>query len=223
MAATVELQPQTWQIEPVSEESLNSLTHGVAAALSCYGMVLLMAATHGHGSLAQVAGAAVFSGSMVLAYLASTLYHAAVNRRLKYALRIADHATIYLLIAGTYTPFMLALPDRSASWMLGIVWSLAGLGIASKIVFGFRFEQLSRATYLAMGWLGLLTLGPLVQRVPAGGMGCLLAGGLAYTSGMLFYTRGQVRYAHAVWHVFVMLGSALHFGAVLYFVVPLGN
>jgi hemolysin III len=206
----------------LSEEKANFVTHGAALALSLVGMQPLLAATAGCGSVAQVAGTAVFGASMVLVYLASTIYHAIQDARLKSTFQVIDHATIYLLIAGTYTPFLLALPAPWPTWALAAIWSLAGLGVLFKAVFGPRHERLSMTMYLAIGWIGVLAINPLVERVSCGGVACLLSGGLAYTAGTIFFTRHDVKYAHAIWHMFVVLGSALHYSAVVLYVIPLG-
>ena len=153
-------------------------------------------------------------------YLASTTYHAVRHAGLKTRLRVFDHASIYGLIAGTYTPFLLALPGRWPTWGLAAVWLMAAVGVAFKVAFGFRHERLSVGMYLAMGWIGVLAMGPLVQRITADGVAWLLAGGLAYSVGTLFYVRKDVKYAHAIWHLFVLAGSALHYGAIVLYVMP---
>ncbi len=205
---------------PLPEEAANCVTHGAGLALSVCGMNHLLAHTSGHGTAGQVAGVAVFGGSMVVLYLASTLYHAIQEIRLKSIFRIVDHAMIYLLIAGTYTPFLLALPHPWPAWTLSAIWSLAAMGVFFKAVLGPDNERLSVTLYLAMGWLGIIAVKPLVDRVSAGGVAWLVAGGLAYTVGTLFFVRRGMKYSHAVWHIFVILGSALHYGAVALYVVP---
>jgi hemolysin III len=203
------------------EEAANYLTHGTALILSIWGLLRLLSTTDSRGTVGQVAGVAIYGGSMVALYFASTIYHAVQHGCLKSRLRLFDHATIYLLIAGTYTPFLLALPRPWPTWGLGAIWCLAALGIFLKVSFGLRYERLSMATYLAMGWLGILAIRPLLERISAAGVAWLVAGGLAYTVGTLFYVRRDVKYSHAVWHMFVVLGSALHYGAIVLYVVPL--
>ncbi|MBI3838079.1 MAG: hemolysin III family protein [Planctomycetia bacterium] len=204
---------------PLSEEVANYVTHGAGFALSVVGMHELIWATHGRGTVGQIVGVAVYTGSMMVLYLASTLFHAIRDPGLKSAFRAADHAAIYLLIAGTYTPFLLALPNPA--WILSLIWSLAGLGILFKVLFGFEHERVSLFMYMAMGWLGLVVTKSLAERVTVGAVAWLIAGGLAYTAGTMFYVRPEVKYSHAVWHVFVVLGTALHYGAIVFYVVPL--
>ncbi len=206
---------------PPSEEKANFVTHGAGLALSVVGMQQLLAAAAGRGSVAQVAGASVFGVSLVLVYLASTIYHAIRDARLKKTFRIIDHAMIYLLIAGTYTPFLLALPTPWPTWVLAVIWTLAGAGVLFKAFFGPRYARLSMAMYLAIGWVGVVAINPLVEHVSPGGVACLLLGGLAYTVGTIFFARHDVKYAHAIWHLFVVLGSGLHYSAVILYVIPL--
>lgn len=205
----------------LSEEAANYLTHGAGLVLSLAGVRHLLTEAAGHGSWRQVAGLGVFGGAMALVYLASTVYHAAEHAGWKRMLRVCDHAAIYLMIAGTYTPFLLSLSAPWRTWGLVGVWTLAAAGVVFKLVMGVRFDRLSVAIYLLMGWIGVLLIGPLVGRITAHGVGWLVAGGLAYSVGTLFYVRSDMRYGHAVWHLFVLLGSALHFWAVAAYVVPL--
>ena len=206
---------------PLSDEAANCLTHGAGLVMSLCGLEQLFAAIHGRGTVGQIAGVAVFVGSMVVLYLASTLYHAVQAESLKKRLRICDHAAIYLLIAGTYTPFLLALPNSWSTWGLGAIWCLAAAGVCFKVFLGFGYERLSVALYLVIGWLGILTVQPLIERISTRGVAWLIAGGLAYSFGAVFYVRSEVKYCHAIWHVFVLLGSALHYGAIVLYVVPL--
>jgi hemolysin III len=207
--------------EALPEEAANYLTHGTGLAMSICGFLQLLSLTSGRGTAGQVAGVAVYGGSLVVLYLASTSYHAVQQARLKSSLRVFDHATIYLMIAGTYTPFLLALPNPWPTLGTSAVWLLAVVGIVFKIVFGFRYERFSIAMYLSMGWMGVLTVKPLFDRISAGGVAWLVAGGLAYTVGTLFYVRREIKYSHAVWHAFVLLGSSLHYGAIILYIVPL--
>jgi len=205
--------------QTLAEEVANSITHGVglAAAVAAF-PALLVAAQARHDPL-HVAGAVVFGGTLVLCYLASTLYHAVHATRApraKQRLRVADHAAIYLLIAGTYTPFLLGAIRGPLGWtMLAVVWTLAVLGVAAKATFGCRFRHLSTATYLGMGWLALVIVRPLAAATGTG-IWWLVAGGAAYTVGTVFYSCDRrLRFGHAVWHVFVAAGSGCHFVAVL--------
>jgi len=172
--------------------------------------------THGIGLAASITSATIFGSSLILLYGASTLYHALPRSRAKRVFRILDHSAIYLLIAGTYTPFLLG-PLRGAwGWSLFIViWLLAIGGVVMKSTLGIRWARLSTVVYLLMGWLGVIAVKPLLDRVSPLGLLWLLAGGLAYTIGVIFYAWGRLRYGHAIWHLFVGTGSVCHVVAVL--------
>jgi len=202
-----------------SEEVVNYLTHGGGLVLSLCAWLQLFAMTH-DGTPGQQLGAAVYGVTLIVVYLASTAYHAVRHTGLKTKLRVFDHASIYLMIAGTYTPFLLALPGAWRTWGVPAMWLLAAVGIAFKIAFGFRYERLSVTMYLLMGWIGILALGPLVERISTEGVAWLLTGGLAYTIGTMFYVRPEIKYAHAIWHIFVLAGSALHYGTIVLYVLP---
>jgi hemolysin III len=201
------------------EEIANSVSHGVGllAAIAVV-PVLLIGAIH-RGDAAGVVGAGIFSATMVLLYLTSTLYHALPNNRAKRVFQVLDHAAIYLLIAGTYTPFTLGVLYGTWGWTLfGLVWGLALAGLLLKSIGGIRFPKLSVALYLAMGWLALIAIRPLWQHVAPWGLFWLFAGGLAYTLGVVFFALDhRVRYAHFVWHLFVVLGTACHVVAVSFY------
>ena len=204
----------------LGEEIANSVSHGVglAAALVATPFLVLAAARHG-GSTGTV-GASVFAGTVVLLYLASTLYHAWPSPRTKHVFRVIDHSAIFLLIAGTYTPFTLGVLRGAWGWTLfSLVWSLAVLGITLKAVGGIRYPRLSTTLYLGMGWLALIAIRPLWLRLPASGWLWLVAGGLAYTAGVAFYAAERMRYGHFVWHLFVLTGTVCHFFAVLWYAV----
>jgi hemolysin III len=197
------------------EEIANSVTHGVGVALSVAGFAVLVVIAAATGDPWRVTAAGIYGATLVLLYAASTLYHALPGARVKAVFRRLDHAAIYLLIAGTYTPFVLG-PLRGAwGWSLfGVVWGLAVVGVVLKSVFGIRLAALSTAVYIAMGWMVLVAAAPLAARVPAAGVRWLVAGGVSYTLGVVFFALERVRYAHAVWHLFVLAGSAAHYWAV---------
>lgn len=208
------------------EEIAHSVTHGVGILLSIAGLAVLVAFAALHGDAWHIVGCSVFGATLVLAYTASTMYHAipATLQRAKRVLRVLDHAAIYLLIAGTYTPFTLVNLRGPWGWTLfGVVWGLAVAGVVFKATLIGRLRVLSVAFYVVMGWLILLAARPLGQSVALGGIVLLLAGGVAYTAGVAFYACGRLRYSHAIWHGFVLVGSALHFFAVLFYVVPLAS
>ena len=199
------------------EEIANSLTHGAGLLASLAALPVLVVAAAGRRDPWQLVGGAIFGATLVLLYLASTLYHAVPASRAKAMLRVFDHSAIYLLIAGTYTPFTLGALRGPWGWaLLGTIWSLALLGILAKCTLGFRFPRLSTVLYVTMGWLVVVAVHPLVVHVSPAGLAWLVAGGLCYTGGVVFYaTDTRLRYGHALWHLFVVAGSSCHFLAVL--------
>jgi len=202
------------------EEIANSLTHGLGLALSIAGLSVLVTLAALRRDAWTVVGCAVFGASLVLLYGASTCYHAFRARRWKRVLRVFDHAAIFLLIAGTYTPFMLANLRGPWGWSLfGVVWGLAVSGIVLKAFWTGRFEVMSTLIYLFMGWLVLIGIRPLIEALPHHSLVLLITGGVAYSVGTLFYCWERLPYHHAVWHLFVLAGSICHFFAVLATVV----
>jgi hemolysin III len=205
----------------VGEEIAHALTHGLGLVLSLGGLVILVVAASLRGDARHVVGCAVFGATLVLLYAASTLYHASRSRRAKRVLQRLDHAAIFLLIAGTYTPFTLVSLRGGWGWLIfALVWGLAAMGIALEAAIPHRTRRLSVALYLATGWLVLIAVEPLVHAVHPKGLLLLLLGGAAYTLGVVFYAWRRLPYHHAVWHVFVMAGSACHFSCVLGYVIP---
>ena len=203
------------------EEIANSVTHGLGFAASAVGLPFLIATALTRQDPRHVVGVAVFGAALVLMYAASMLYHAIQAPRAKQLLRVIDHAAIYLLIAGTYTPFALGPLRGPVGWtLLAVVWTLAAAGVVLKATAGFRYPRLSLTLYLAMGWLAVLAAQPIVARIGVKGALWLLAGGLCYTAGVWFYVRDRLRYRHATWHVFVLGGSACHYFAVLWHASP---
>ena len=198
------------------EEFANALTHGVGALAALVGGIALVALAAMHGDRWRLAAAIVFATSLLLLYLASTLYHCARQPGAKARLKVFDHCAIYLLIAGTYTPFILiALRGDVGWWLFGAIWTLAGLGVLFKLRYTGRFKLLSTLLYVAMGWLALVAIKPLLVALDDWSFGWLVAGGVAYTLGTVFYHRPALRYSHAVWHLFVIAGSLCHYLAVL--------
>lgn len=203
------------------EELANSLTHGVGALLAIGGLAWLVTLAAIRGDTWHVVACSVYGAAMVVLYTASTLYHAIPSPRVKRALRVFDHASIYLLIAGTYTPFTLVSLRGPWGWSLfGTVWGLAVAGIVLALAFPGRLRALSLVLYVAMGWVVVVAVKPLLAALPTGGLVLLLLGGLAYTGGLAFYAWRRLPYGHAVWHLFVLAGTVLHFLAVLLYVVP---
>lgn len=218
---------QTWRMSaPVSvysanEERANILTHALGTALSLAGLWVLVSLSVRHGDGWQLAGAAVFGISLVTLYAISTLYHLSRDPMARQQLRKWDHAGIFLLIAGSYTPFLLVTLRSSLGWSLfAVVWGLGFAGIALKFWFAGHFRILSTAIYIGMGWLVLLVLRPLLEALPMPGVLLLVAGGFSYTFGAVFYLWKTLPYHHAIWHLFVIGGSVCHWYAVYEYVVP---
>ncbi len=203
-------------------EIANSVTHGIGTLLAIAGLVLLVVFSAIYGNAWHIVSFSIYGTTLVLLYLSSTLYHSAQEPRRKYIFRIIDHSAIYLLIAGTYTPFMLVTLQGTRGWvMFGIVWFLALAGILYKIFFINRHVVISTLFYLAMGWMIVFSIGDLFRSLPQNGIILLGAGGLAYTLGMLFYAGREKLLMHAVWHLFVLGGSICHFFSILFYVLPL--
>ncbi len=200
------------------ERLANSLSHVVGFMLAVAATpVLIVGAVH-QGGAADVVGSSIFGATMVLLYLASTSYHAVPAGRLKDWLHRVDHAAIYLLIAGTYTPFTLGVLSGAWGWTLfGIVWGAAALGVCDKLIAGIRHPKLSTALYLIMGWAVLIAIRPLVLSMPTEGVAWLVAGGLSYSLGVVFYKARHLPYNHFIWHLFVLAGSTCHFFSVLWY------
>jgi hemolysin III len=205
-----------------SEEIANGVTHGVGLAASVAGAVALVVLTAtGGGDVWHVVGSGVYGTALVSLYAASTLYHLSRRPGRKRVLRVLDHCAIYLLIAGTYTPFTLVGLRGGWGWTLfGLVWALAVAGIVFKVFFTGRLDALSTAVYVLMGWLAVVAVKPMVEMLPVGTLLWLLAGGVVYTMGTVFYHNRRVPYSHAVWHVFVIAGSICHYLAVSHHVLP---
>jgi hemolysin III len=202
------------------EEVANSITHGVGAGLALAGLSTLVTLAALRGNALHVVGCAVFGTSLVAMFASSTLYHAVTRSAAKNVLRALDHAAIYLVIAGTYTPFMLVSVRWELGWpLLLLVWAAAATGCVLARL-GRRFEALRVSIYIGLGWVGIVAFGPLFDSLGMAGLSLVVAGGVVYTVGVFFYRSRRLPYSHAVWHVFVVLGSVLHFLAVLWYVVP---
>jgi hemolysin III len=202
------------------EEIANSISHGLGTAAGITGLVVLVSLATKRGSVWHIVSFSIYGTTLVLLYLSSTLYHALPRPRVKRIFRVFDHAAIYLLIAGTYTPFTLVNLRGPWGWSLfGVVWALAITGVVFKSLFLGRFARMSVVLYVLMGWLVMVGIRPLLKVVPWHGFLWLLAGGLAYTTGVVFFVSAR-RYAHTVWHFFVMAGTACHWLAVYLYVLP---
>jgi hemolysin III len=200
------------------EEFANSLSHGVGLALAVAALPILVHGATQRGGAAGVVGASLFAGTAVVLYFVSTLYHAMPAGRAKLWLNRLDHASIYLFIAGSYMPFLLGVLRGAWGWALfGVVWAAAALGIVSKLLDRLKHPLWSTGLYVAMGWVALIAVAPLVERMSASGLAWLVAGGLSYTAGaVVFLFDSKLRYAHFVWHLFVIGGSSCHFFAALW-------
>lgn len=203
------------------DELASSVIHGIGIVLSIAGLAVLVAFATLHGNALTVVACAVFGSSLVLLYTASTLYHSVSLAAAKPALRALDHIAIYVLIAGTYTPFTLIALHGAWGWgLFAAVWTLALVGSALELGLLRRYHKLAVLLYVGMGWIGMIAFKPLSEHLQIGGTTLLLAGGLAYTLGVPFYLWRRLPYHHALWHVFVLAGSVLHFLAVLLYVIP---
>lgn len=200
------------------EEVANSVSHGLGLVLAIAAVPILVVAAMRVGKASFIVGVSVFAASMVMLYLASTLYHSITNEGAKRVARLFDHSAIFLLIAGTYTPFTLGVLRGPWGWtLLGIVWSLAAIGLTLKVVVGTRHSWISMALYLAMGWLAVIAIKPMLMYVPLPGIILIVAGGLAYTGGLGFLAARRMPYSHFIWHLFVIAGTTCHFFAVLWY------
>jgi len=198
----------------------NAITHGIGAGLAIVGAVYLIAVA-AHGTAWQIVSCSVFAATLVLVYICSTLYHSLVRTRARHVLQILDHASIYLLIAGTYTPFCLVTLHGPLGWTIfGIEWGLAICGVVFKSFAVERFAVASTLVYLAQGWLAVVAVVPLIHVLGWHGLMWMGAGGLAYTLCIVFFAMDRLRYFHALWHLFVLAGSVAHYFAILFYVVP---
>jgi hemolysin III len=209
--------------QSVLEDAVNSLIHGVGLLLALAALPLLVVFATVYGNAWHIVSFSIYGASLLLMYLASTIYHATRQVHRKRWLQVVDHASIFVLIAGTYTPFTIVTLNGPWGWSLfGVVWGLSVIGIGLKTVFGDRYEVLSTIVYVVLGWLCVIAIVPLVRNLAPGGLAWLVAGGVTYTVGTIFYLWERLPFSHAVWHLFVLGGSVCHFLAVLLFVRHLG-
>jgi hemolysin III len=206
----------------VGEEIANSITHGVGVVFSLVALTLMIGAAVLYGDSWALGGGIVFGISLTLLYTGSTLYHAIPAPKARHVFKILDHAAIYVLIAGSYTPFTLVTMRANGGWwMFAVVWTLAALGIAMEAFWTYRPRWLSAVVYLFMGWLAVFMIGPMRESLAPNGLWLLFGGGLCYTVGTVFYVFKKVPYFHMVWHLWVLAGSVCHFLSVLLYVIPL--
>ncbi|MEZ8020139.1 hemolysin III family protein [Vibrio splendidus] len=204
------------------EERANAITHGLGVALGVVGLILLLIRAFDYqADMLTVASMAVYGSSIILLFLASTLYHSITTEKTKRLLKTLDHCAIYLLIAGSYTPFLLVgLRTPLAMGLMAVIWGIALVGIIMKIAFVYRFKRLSLFIYLAMGWLSLIVVYQLAMNIDIGGLVLLAVGGVIYSLGVIFYVAKRIPYNHAIWHLFVLAGCACHFFAIYLYVTP---
>lgn len=204
------------------EEWANSVSHGLGVLLSVIGLVLLVSKVHStDADPITMASMSIYGSSMILLFLASTLYHAVPLTNTKRLLKTLDHCAIFLLIAGSYTPFLLvSLRTPLAIGLMAVIWTIAAIGIVVKLFFVYRFQRASLIAYLVMGWLSLIVVYQLSQYLEPSGMVLLAVGGVIYTLGAIFYAMESIPYNHAIWHLFVLGGAACHFFAIYWYVVP---
>lgn len=203
------------------EELANTITHGLGILLSISGLILMIAFSLRNGNGYHIVSSSIFGSSLVLLYSMSTSYHLVTTPKLKKVFRALDHSSIFLLIAGTYTPFTLVSLKGGWGWTLfGLVWGFALVGIVVETITSQKLKRLSLFLYLVMGWLIVIAVKPLLQSVAPEGLMLLAGGGLCYTFGVIFYVWKSLTYNHAIWHLFVLAGSVLHFFAIFFYVIP---
>jgi len=204
------------------EEKLNVISHGIGFILSVVALVLLVVYSSIYGSGWHIVSFSIYGASLIVLYSASTLYHYAKSPKLRQKLNIFDHAAIYVLIAGTYTPFTLIVLNGWVGWTIfGVSWGLAIFGIIFKLFYTGRFDKISTIAYVLMGWIVIFAIKPLVNNFPIEGLLWLLAGGVFYTVGAVLYSINSIKYNHAIFHIFVLFGSFSHFIAVFFYVLPI--
>ncbi len=204
------------------EERANAITHGLGVVLGVVGLILLLIRAFDYqADMLTVASMGIYGSSIILLFLASTLYHSITTEKTKRLLKTLDHCAIYLLIAGSYTPFLLVgLRTPLAMGLMAVIWGIALVGIIMKIAFVYRFKRLSLFIYLAMGWLSLIVVYQLAMNIDIGGLVLLAVGGVIYSLGVIFYVAKRIPYNHAIWHLFVLAGCACHFFAIYLYVTP---
>jgi len=207
--------------ETPAERMANIVTHAFGAALSVAAIVVLVTIAAAQGGPTRIVTAAIFSSTLLLTYTSSTLFHYVRTERFRYWFKVCDHASIYALIAGTYTPILLVLMRGGWGWSLfGVLWGLTIVGTALKVFFVDRYEPLSVAVYVAMGWICLVAIKPFMAALPPGAFAWLAVGGVVYTLGVIFFLWEKLRFNHAIWHLFTLAGSACHFFAIMLYVLP---
>lgn len=204
------------------EEKLNIISHAIGLVLSIVALVLLLVKSSSYGNVCHITSFSIYGASLIVLYAASTFYHYSQTPKLRHRLNIFDHASIYILIAGTYTPFTLVVLDGWVGWTIfGISWGLAIVGVSLKLFFTGRFNKISTITYVLMGWVIVFAIKPLIDNLPSEGLWWLLSGGIFYTVGAIIFSIPKIKYNHAIFHIFVLLGSFSHFMAVYFHILPI--
>ena len=204
----------------LTEEKINVITHAIGLLLSIAALVLLIIHASSNGSARHIVSFTIFGASMILLYSASTLYHYSQTPNIRRKLNILDHASIYVLIAGTYTPFTLVTLKGALGWTIfGITWGIALVGVFLKLFYTGKYDKISTIAYVAMGWIIIFAVKPLIENLPLNGLYWLLAGGIFYTIGAILYSIKKIKFNHAIFHIFVLLGSFSHFMAIYYYVL----
>lgn len=203
------------------EEKINVITHAVGIVISIAALVLLVMFASFYGNVWHIVSFSIYGASLIALYTASTIYHSIQDPKWRYRFNIVDHSAIYILIAGTYTPFALVTLNGTVGWVLfGVTWGIAAIGIIFKIFFTGRFDIISTIAYVAMGWIVIFAINPLMDNLPINGIFWLFLGGIFYTIGAIIYAINRIKFNHAIFHVFVLLGSISHFFAVFFYVLP---
>jgi hemolysin III len=216
--------PKTTKIYSELEEKLNVISHGIGFILSIIALVLLIVRSSLYGTAYHIVSFTIFGSSLVVLYMASTLYHNAKKEKTRNRLNIFDHASIYVLIAGTYTPYVLVSLNGTIGWTLfGITWGAAALGVTLKLFFIGRYEKLSTILYVLMGWVIIIAIKPLIENLSTEGFVWLLSGGIFYTIGAVSFSVKRLKLNHAIFHLFVLLGSISHFISIYFYVLPLSD
>ena len=206
----------------LGEELCNAITHGIATLLSIAGLVIAIVISAIYGNAYSVVSSCIYGACLIILFLMSTMYHSLTNKKAKNVFRVLDHCSIFLLIAGTYTPFVLVALNGALGWtMFGIIWGLAIFAIVFNSISVEKFKKINIICCLFMGWLALFTIKPLFESISFNGILLLVLGGVAYSLGVIFYKMKKLKYMHAVWHIFVMLGSMLHFFSIINYVLPI--
>ncbi len=206
---------------PPAEERFNIISHGIGFALSILALILLIIKAERLGEIEHLVSFSIFGASMVLVYAASTFYHSARSKRLRIRLNILDHASIYFLIAGTYTPFALVTLNGTTGWtILTVIWAMAFTGAVFKLFYAGRYQLFSTIMYVVMGWIIVFAIKPLIDNFPGAGLWWLLGGGISYTIGAILFMQHRIPFNHAIFHIFVLLGTFSHFISIYFFVLP---